>query len=75
MAEDSRDSFLAMMGACGYVRPGCDQEMVVHKEGGCGELQKCDSSSSGCETRPVKATARQAGSKPCDGSGNATGDA
>lgn len=41
----------------------------------CDELMKFGLSSSGCETRPKKGRAAPIGSEPCDGRGDATGDA
>jgi hypothetical protein len=41
----------------------------------CDEFMKFGRSSSGCESRPVKGKAAPAGSEPCDGRGNAAGDA
>jgi len=45
------------------------------RSGRCDELMKFGLSSSGCETRPAKGRAAPAGSEPCDGRGDATGDA
>jgi len=41
----------------------------------CDEFMKFGTSSSGCETRPAKGETAPTGSEPCDGRGNATGDA
>jgi hypothetical protein len=41
----------------------------------CDELMKFGLSSSGCETRPEKGRTAPTGSEPCDGRGDATGDA
>ncbi|HEX7476176.1 MAG TPA: hypothetical protein VF331_00070 [Polyangiales bacterium] len=43
--------------------------------GGCDDLMKPRLLSRGCETRPAKGEPAHAGSQPCDGAGNDTGDA
>ena len=41
----------------------------------CDDCMKLRSSSSGCETRPARGEPARVGSEPCDGRGNAPGDA
>jgi hypothetical protein len=43
--------------------------------GVCDDFMKLRLSSSGCETRPARGEPTRVGSEPCDGSGNAPGDA
>jgi hypothetical protein len=45
------------------------------RNGGCDGFMKLRQSSRGCKSRPAKGEPTHAGSQPCDGDGNGTGDA
>ena len=54
---------------------GATRQGWSRRKGVCDDFRKPCSSSSGCESRPAKGEPARAGSEPCAGTGNGSGDA